>query len=249
MGKLGGSKHLRSLVAPEFWPIPVKERFWTVKPSPGPHPIEASIPLAILIRDMMRYATTLREARKIIAKGLIEVDGRVRRNYKYPVGLMDVLHIIPEEKYYRVVPGRPRKLVLVEIPPEEAHLKLLRVKRKTTVKGGHIQLTFHDGGNYLVRVKDPRNPVEAPYRTMDSVLFDLKTRTILEHIPFEPGVLSVVVDGRNVGFLGRIESVQQVFKRRDALVVLSGEGGVTRTVAEYVFPVGREKPLVTVVPR
>jgi|UniRef100_A0A7C3WKE9 SSU ribosomal protein S4E len=245
----GSLRHLRVSVAPPHWPIARKGRVWTVKPSPGPHSLLTCIPLGIIIRDLLGYTSTMRETRRVLAERKVEIDGKVVTDYKYPVGLMDVIHIIPEEKYYRVVPGKPRKLTLVEIPPEEAYLKLLRVKNKTTVKGGHIQLTFHDGRNYLVRVKDPRNPVEAPYRTMDTVLFDLKAKAILEHVPFEPGVLSIVVDGRNLGFLGRIESIQQIFKRRDAIVTLSGEGGFARTVAEYVFPVGREKPLVTVMLR
>ncbi|MCC6052223.1 MAG: 30S ribosomal protein S4e, partial [Fervidicoccaceae archaeon] len=182
MGKLGGSKHLRSLVAPEFWPIPVKERFWTVKPSPGPHPIEASIPLAILIRDMMRYATTLREARKIIAKGLIEVDGRVRRNYKYPVGIFDVIRLVPVNKYYRVVPDNTSFMKLVEISPEEARLKPLRIENKTTVKGGHIQLNLSDGSNIIVRVSDPRNPAEDVYDTLGTVIVEIPGRRIVDYI-------------------------------------------------------------------
>lgn len=241
-------RHLRVSLAPPHWPIPRKGRVWTVKPSPGPHPLASCIPLGLIIRDVLGYTTTMRETRRVLAERKVMVDGRVVTDYKYPVGLMDIIHIVPEAKYYRVVPGTPaRKLVLAEIDEEEAHLKLLRIKRKTTVRGGDIQLTFHDGRNYLIRVKDPRNPVEAPYRTFDSVLFDLRSKSIVEHIPFSEGVLAVVIDGRNTGFLGRIEGIQVIFKRRDALVTLrSSEGVEARTVAEYVFPVGREKPLVTV---
>ncbi|MEM4476331.1 MAG: 30S ribosomal protein S4e, partial [Desulfurococcaceae archaeon] len=37
MGSMGGSKHLKALAAPAFWPILRKEYKWAVKPSPGPH--------------------------------------------------------------------------------------------------------------------------------------------------------------------------------------------------------------------
>ncbi|MCC6059400.1 MAG: 30S ribosomal protein S4e, partial [Thermofilum sp.] len=106
----GSLRHLRVSVAPPHWPIPRKERVWTVKPSPGPHPLVSCIPLGVILRDLLGYTTTMRETRRVLAERKVEVDGRVVTDYKYPVGLMDVLHIIPEEKYYRVVPGRPRKL-------------------------------------------------------------------------------------------------------------------------------------------
>lgn len=243
----GSLRHLRVSVAPPHWPIPRKERVWTVKPSPGPHSLLSCVPLGILLRDLLGYTTTMRETRRVLAERTVLVDGRVVTDYKFPVGLMDVVHIVPEGKFFRVVPDRSRKLTLVEISEEEAHLKLLRIKRKTMVRGGNLQLTFHDGRNYLVHVKDPGKPVEAPYRTLDAVLFDLKSKKILDHFPLEKGVLAIVVEGRNTSFLGHIEDIQTIFKRRDSLVTLRAKSGeMARTVAEYVFPVGRDEPRVTV---
>lgn len=243
----GSLRHLRVSVAPPHWPVPRRERIWTVKPSPGPHPLVSCIPLGIVLRDFLGYTTTMKETRRVLAERLVMVDGRVITDYKFPVGLMDVICIIPEGRFYRVVPGGSRKLTLVEISKEEANLKLLRIKRKTMVKGGNIQLTFHDGRNYLIRVKDPSSPVEAPYRSLDTVLFNLETESIVEHIPLERGVLAIIVEGRNLGFMGHVEDIQTVFKRRDSLVTLRAQNGsAARTVAEYVFPVGRDRPLVTV---
>ena len=94
-------RHLRRSVAPWWWPIPRKEGgVWTVRPNPGPHPLEKCLPLAIIVRDVLRYAKTLREARYVIGQGHIKVDGRVRRDYKYPVGLMDVIEIVPTGELY-----------------------------------------------------------------------------------------------------------------------------------------------------
>lgn len=245
MGKLGGSKHLRSLVAPEFWPIPVKERFWTVKPSPGPHPIEASIPLAILIRDMMKYATTLREARKIIAKGLIEVDGRVRRNYKYPVGLFDVIRLVPVNKYYRVVPDNTFFMKLVEISPEEARLKPLRIENKTTVKGGHIQLNLSDGSNIIVRVSDPRNPTEDVYDTLGTVIVEIPGRRIVDYIPLREGNYAVISGGNNVGKHGKVVSIVKGMKRYRSIITLKGaDGSLIQTSLDYAYVIGRDNPVV-----
>ena len=245
MGKLGGSKHLRSLVAPEFWPIPVKERFWTVKPSPGPHPIEASVPLAILIRDMMKYATTLREARKIIAKGMIEVDGKVRRNYKYPVGLFDVIRLVPVNKYYRVVPDITYFMKLIEISPDEARLKPLRIENKTTVKGGNIQLNLSDGSNILIRVNDPRSPTEDIYETLGTVIVEIPGRKIIDYIPLKEGNYAVISGGSNVGKHGKVINIVKGMKRYRSIITLKGaDGSLIQTSLDYAYIIGRDTPLV-----
>lgn len=245
MGKMGGTKHLKSLVAPEFWPIPVKERFWAVRPSPGPHPLEMSVPLAILIRDNMKYATTLREARKIISKGLIEVDGKVRRNYKYPVGLFDVIKIMTANKYFRVVPDNTFFMKVVEISEDEARLKPLRIENKTVVKGGHIQLNLSDGSNVLVRVNDPRNPVEDIYETLGTVVVEIPTRKIIDFIPLREGNYAVISGGSNIGKHGRVVSIVKGMKRYRSIITLKGpDGSLIQTSLDYAYLIGKESPII-----
>ncbi|RLE96434.1 MAG: 30S ribosomal protein S4e [Thermoprotei archaeon] len=242
----GSLRHLRRATSPSFWPIHRKEFVWAVKPAPGPHPLARCIPLGVLIRDVLGYALTMKEARKVLAERRVYVDGRVVTDYKFPVGLMDVIYLRGPEEYYRVLPHPTKFFMLHRIGEEEARLKPLRIKRKTMVRGGNLQLTFHDGRNYLLRLRDPMNPVEDTYRTFDTVLLDLSKKEIVEHVRMEEGVLAYVIDGRNVGFLGRVESIHQIFKRARSIVTLKSEDGdVARTILEYVFAIGREKPLIS----
>ena len=173
MARKGGRRHLKRLAAPKFWPIPRKEFKWAVKPSPGPHPADNCLPLLVIIRDILGLAETAREARMILGQRKILVDGRVRTDYKYPVGLMDVVAIPELKKAYRCVPKLGGGLTLLEIPEEEACFKLCRIEDKTTVNGGHIQLNLHDGRNVLVRIQDPLNPVEDVYKTGDVLKLSL----------------------------------------------------------------------------
>ena len=242
----GSKHHLKRLAAPAWWPIPRKAAKWTVKPSPGPHPITECIPLLIIVRDVLKYAKTAREARRLIAEGHFKVDGRVRKDYKFPVGLMDVLEVVDTEEYYRIVPHPVKFLTLHPISKEEATFKLCRIENKTTVRGGHIQLNLHDGRNHLIRIADPRNPVEDVYRTYDVIKLAIPKQEILDHLKCEPGMLAVVTGGRNVGRVGTIVDIKQIFKRRDAVVTLrSPKGEEFRTVLKYVFVIGREKPLIS----
>lgn len=246
MGKMGGSKHLTRHAAPAFWPILRKEWHWVVKPSPGPHPIERCLPLLIIVRDILGYAKTAREARKIIAQGHIKVDGKIRRNYKYPVGLMDVIEIIKVKKFFRVIPYPVKYMVLHEINAEEAEYKLVRIENKTTVKGGHIQLNTHDGRNILIKVSDPTNPEEDVYKTFDVLKISIPGQQILNHYRFEIGSIAIVTDGRNVGRVGRIIEITEMFKRRRNIVTLEDRNGERfQTIQDYIFVIGKDKPEIS----
>jgi len=238
----GSLRHMRREVAPPYWPILKKEYTWTVKPRPGPHPIRRAIPLGIIVRDVLKYARTMREARRILGEGHIKVDGRIRRDYKFPVGLMDVLEIVTTGEIYRLVPHPQKFLTLISIPKEEAGYKLCRVEGKTTVKGGLFQLHLHDGRNLLLNGEEA-----SAYKTYDVVKLKIPEQEVVERVKFGEGTLAVVIDGRNVGKIGKIKSVMRIFKTANALVTLeSEEGEEVRTLLKYVFVVGTEKPLLKI---
>ncbi len=246
MARMGGRRHLKALAAPRFWPILRKEYKWTVKPSPGPHPVERSIPLLIVVRDILKYAKTGREARKIIAEGHIKVDGRIRRNYKYPVGIMDVIEIVDTGEAYRMVPVPVKVMTLHPISKEEASYKLCRIENKTTVKGGHIQLNLHDGRNHIVRVSDPTNPVEDVYSTLGTVKISIPKQELLDYIPLKEGVIAVIIGGRNVGRVGKVLEIHRGIRRFRSIVTLEDKNGNRfQTSLDYIFPIGVDKPLIS----
>ncbi|MGC9345552.1 MAG: 30S ribosomal protein S4e, partial [Candidatus Bathyarchaeales archaeon] len=181
MGKKGGSTGLKRKPAPRFWPIHRKEFVWVVKPSPGPHSLESCLPLAIVLRDILRFAKTRKEAKTIVSQGKVYVDGKVRREDDFPVGLMDVISIPEIDKCFRILPSS-KGLILHPIDKEEANFKLCRIENKTLVKNGHLQLILHDGSNIPVKVADPKNLQEDVYKTLDTLQISLPERQILQHI-------------------------------------------------------------------
>jgi len=210
---------------------------WTVSPSPGPHPKEECIPLLIIVRDILGLVELGKEAKKIIKAGEILVDGRVRRDHKYPVGLMDVIEIPKIKKVYRVVPFE-HGLKLVEIPKKEAKLKLCRINDKTTVRGGRLQLNLHDGRNVLVD-KDV-------YKTGDSLLIELPEQKIVDHIKMEKGSLALIIGGKNRGMLVKVKEVIVTRSREPNKVICEIDGKEIITIKDYVFIVGKEKPVIKV---
>lgn len=247
MGKKGGSTTLKRKPAPKIWPIHRKEFVWTVKPVPGPHSLEKCLPLTIVLREILGFAKTRREAKIIASQGKVYVDGRVRREDKFPVGLMDVVSFPDIDKHFRVLPSH-KGLILHPISKEETTFKLCRIENKTTVKNGHIQLNLHDGSNVLIKVADPKNPQEDVYETFDTVQLSLPDRQIIGHIKMKEKDFVLVTGGKNMGKYGRIVDIEEAKgkKRKDAIVTIEDEkGNRCQTILDFVFAIGEEQPLIS----
>ena len=85
------SKHLKSYFAPKSWKVKKKYVKFISKPNPGPHKIDVSMPLNVIMRDVLGYAENQREVKFILENKNVMVDGIRRRDPRFPVGLFDVL--------------------------------------------------------------------------------------------------------------------------------------------------------------
>jgi len=224
---------LKRLVAPKFWPIHRKEKKFVISPRPGPHPKDFCIPLGVLIRDYLNHAENIREVKEILNKNFVKVDGIVRKDYKFPVGLMDIVTIGNE--FYRIVPGK-KGLYPIKIDKSEATTKLLKVRGKTILKGGKIQLNLHDGKNMLT----DRNDI----KPNDVLVFDLNSKTIKEVIPFKESSLALIIKGKSAGSTGKIEKIKATFSQ--SVVTITTNEKSFDVPRDYVFVVGTTKPIITI---
>lgn len=227
-------KHEKRLAAPRAIHLHRKEKKWSFKAAPGPHPHERSIPLALVVRDYLKLCDTGREARRIIGGGNVLVDGVKRKDHKHPVGLMDVVQVPATKQAFRVLLDRHARLVLAPIPEAEARWKLARVQDKTTVPGGKTQLNLHDGRNILVP--------KTEYKTGDVLKLEVPTQKVLGAHRFGPGALGLIIDGAHAGQIAPIKAVEVKKGPYPNLVVLAGgDAGEFRTIKDYVFPVGEKQ--------
>jgi len=246
LGKKGKTGRLKRNPAPKFWPIHRKEFAWVVKPSSGPHSLENSLSLTLVLRDILGVAKTKKEAGMILSQGKVAVDGKIRRRADFPVGLMDVIAMPDVNEFFRIMPSA-KGLVLSRISKNESGFKLARVEDKASVPEG-VQVALHDGSNLLVKVADPKNPVEVTYETFDILKLDLPERQVIGKITTKVGNLAVITGGKNIGKQGRIVEIKktEAKKRRNALVVIEDEKGVRyQTILAFVFSIGETKPLIT----
>jgi len=247
LGRKGGSTGLKRKPAPGFWPIHKKEKVWVVKPSSGPHSLDRCVPLVVILRDILGFAETRKEAKTIVSQGKMLVDGKIRREDDFPAGLMDVISLPDADKHFRVLPSR-KGLILHSISKDEASFKLCRIENKTIVKNGHVQINLHDGSNVLVKVADPKNPQEDVYGTFDTLKIGFPERQILEHIKLKENVLAMITGGKNVGKYGKIVEIEKVKgkKRKNALVIIEDEkGNRYQTILGFVFAIGDAHPLIS----
>ncbi len=243
MTKTGGKRHIKRIAAPKYWQIPRKHAVWTTRINPGPHPKDASIPLALLLRDYLKVANTMKEVKRILTKRYVKVDGRVRKDYRFPVGHQDVVELVPLEKFYRIVYSKTKGLVPVEISPDEAQYKLCKIMGKRTIRGGMYQLNLHDGRNILV------SPEEASkYATKGTLKIKIPEQEILDYFPLKENMYSIVTAGRNMGYEGVIAEIHRLYGPRASNVLITApDGHEFRTAIEYVFITGENEPVLTTV--
>jgi len=237
MGKIGGSRHLKRLAAPGYWPVAKREKVWTVKPRPGPHPMDQGFPLLVVVRDVLELATTAREAKRIIFMKKIWVDGRPRYDYKHQVGLMDIISIPDMGKHYRAVPDPFKFLKLIEISEQESNLKIVKVRGKRTIRGGKVQMTTHDGRNFLMDSNLSRS-IKAGY----SLLIEVPSQEVKQVFPLEVGAVAAMIRGRMAGHIGIVKELAEFIELQD----LDDPELVYRGISENILVVGKEKPAIKV---
>ena len=238
------TRHLTTYEAPRFWPIKIKEHAFTIRPNAGPHPLLQSMPLGIILRDILKFSKTVVEGKRLLAEGKVFVDGKVRTDYKYPVGLMDVLYMKPADSYYRVLPNSVNKMALSKITAEEASFKLAVVTGKRLLRNKSVQLNFHDGRSVVVKVEDPFD-VQLAYKLMDTVKISLPDGQLMEHIPLEEGAYVAITGGTKIGKYGTLLETPAKRTANKLARVMIGDAETTVTL-KYLFPVGKGSPIINI---
>jgi small subunit ribosomal protein S4e len=243
----GPKKHLKRLNAPKSWLLHKLGGIWAPRPSTGPHKLRESLPVCLAIRNRLKYALTRRECMMIVARRLVEIDGKVRTDLNYPAGFMDTISIQKTQEQFRLLYDVKGRFVLHRITPEEGGYKLCRVQNRSKAKKasiGHNALATgqaavipyvvtHDGRT--IRYADPA------IKKHDVVKFDLKTGKVLGHLKFEVGNLAMITAGANVGRVGEIVSREAHPGSFDIVHLKDKKGASFATRIGNVFVIGTSK--------
>ncbi|KAB2945672.1 MAG: 30S ribosomal protein S4 [Candidatus Methanoperedens nitroreducens] len=226
--------HQKRVAAPISWPITRKTYHWVVGANPGAHSTETGIPLLVVVRDILKIANNAREAKRIINEKNICIDGVIRTDYKYMIGLFDIISLPATNEYYRVLFDSKNRFKLFK---EDANAgKLCRINNKTIVRKGAVQLNLHDGTNVLA---------SNDYKTFDTVILDTD-RKIMKHIGYKTGNLAMIVGGEHSGEIGKIKQIRKVRGSGTNMVAISNETEF-ETIEDYVYVIGETTPQIKVV--
>ncbi|MFX1481652.1 MAG: 30S ribosomal protein S4e [Promethearchaeota archaeon] len=242
MARRGQKRHLKRFPAPRHWPIKRKGTKFTTNVIPGPHPKEHCLTLALVLREVLGYAENMREVKAILSAGQIRVDGAIRKNPRFPVGLMDVIEIIPSGERFRLLPKLNGGLRFVNIDEAEATYKLCRIENKTMVKGGKVQLGLHDGRTLLL----PENEKASDYNTLDTLKVGIPEQKLMKSFNLDKGAYAIVTHGKNIGTEGKILEIEKrIGTNASTVSIQDPSGNKVQTALDYVFVVGKTKPEVT----
>lgn len=228
-------KHLKRLASPRSWMIARKKHKWVSRPRPGPHGLENSIPIQVILRDMLGYCDTAREARILLSSRGVLVDGKPVRDPKRCIGLMDVISLNQKKEHFRMLIDMKGRLQLVKIDAKQAKWKLTRIENKITVKGGKTQLNLFDGRNILLD-KDA-------YGTGDVLKIAVPDQKIVDHYELKKGNMALLVGGKHVGELARLSRYEKSRNPRENEVHFEEDFS---TSLSNVFVVGKKSPEINI---
>jgi len=110
-------------------------------------------PIALFLRNRLKYAICMKEVETICKQRLIKIDGKLRTDPKFPTGFMDVIQIEKTGENFRIIYDVKGRFIVHRITAAEAKYKLCRVREVTTGPKNVPFLYTSDGRT--IRYPDP----------------------------------------------------------------------------------------------
>ncbi len=190
---------MKRIATPRSWPIHRKEDTWISAPKGG-HSYELSLPVNVVLNDMLKIVKTRKESRYIIFNKSVLVNGKKINSERAQMGLFDVLSLPEAKSSFTLLLNSRGKLVISELKEDSANTKLSKVVGKTYLPGKKVQLNLFGGMNIIV-AKDE-------YAVGDSLIVSLKDYKVENHIKLEKGAVVYFLTGKNISKTAVVESVE-----------------------------------------
>lgn len=162
-----------------------------------------------------------------------KVDGKIRRDGKFPLGIMDVLTLEKTKESYRILYDVKGRFVLKSLKEEEAKFKLCKIKRKELGPNKIPYIVTHDGRT--IRYANPEIQVN------DTIKLNLEDYKIVDHAKLELSYLAYITAGNNVGRVGTITARDRHYGGFDIVHLKDANGKSFATRIGNVFVIGKNK--------
>ncbi|MEW6528293.1 MAG: 30S ribosomal protein S4e [Candidatus Micrarchaeota archaeon] len=197
MAKKGETSHTKRLAIPKAIPIYNKKEYkFIMSTNPGTHPKAKAIPLGVLIRDVLCITKSASETRKVLNAKQVFVDNVIRKDERFPIGLMDLIFFPKVGKAYQIVLNTKGQLIPVET--KHVNSKIGKIVKKHVIKKGKINITLHDGRNIIA---------DNNICVGDSIIITVPEQKIDNILKFEKGAKCLVTEGKHIGSIANLESL------------------------------------------
>lgn len=228
-----GKSHLKRIAAPKSWPIKRKSSKWVYRPNPGPHKIENSLPIGVIVKELLGYVKNTKEIKYVLNQKKVLVNGKIRKDHKFPVGVMDVLTVGNDN--FRVLLNKKGKLTTVEISSAEAKVQPKKIIGKKSLKGKKLQVNLTDGTNILSK---------EDYKVGDTLVFS--ENKVKDHFKLEKGAIIYIISGKQVGSIGILKKTEEKKGLQQKEITFTQGKEDYKTLKKYAFVIGKNKPVINI---
>lgn len=183
--------HLKRQEMQKEWPLSRKGNKYVKKTGKG------TLPLIVVMRDMLKIARTKKEIKKIIHEKKVKINERIAKDEKTELRLFDIVSI--NDKNFVVVLKNKK----FNLDAAKSMEKTAKIIGKRMVKDQKIQINLNDGRNYIIKEK---------VNVGDSAVIDLKENKIKEILPFKEKSRVLFISGKHISKIGRIENIGENVK-------------------------------------
>jgi small subunit ribosomal protein S4e len=226
MASKGSTRHIKSLATSKFAAIERKAHGkYMMKPAAGRHTLGKSLPLSIILTKGAA-ADRMGDAKKSIHAGHVMVNGNVVRSVKYPVGLNDVVEIVPSGKYLHIGINERGQMAMTDTKKGEVSKRVCKVIGKYKSEKNQVMIRLHDGTNLKLK---------GDVKVNDSIMLDSKNE-IEKVLPLKKGSSCLVIEGVHVGTKGKITELKEGNMHKSAsAVIVSGENSNFETLVKNLM--------------
>jgi small subunit ribosomal protein S4e len=194
--------HQKRKTIPKLWALP---RTGTKYLAVSDHNQRTSIPLVIVLRDMLKLVQTKKELKGLLYTKQIKVNTRIVQEGNYPIQLFDTLTLVDAKKNYRAV-IKGKRIAFEEISDKENSTRVYKVINKKILAKNKIQINL-DGGRNLI-TSEKINPGEFVVMSSDNKISKI--------IVLKKDVEVIAIQGKHLGKEGKIKDI---FKEGDNTIV------------------------------
>jgi len=172
---------------------------------------------------------------------MIKVDGKIRRDPRFPLGIMDVVTIEKTNENFRILVDTKGRFLPHRVDQKEAGFKLCKVIRKRIGKAKVPHIVTHDGRT----IRYPHPDVQIN----DSVKFNFESGEVGGIIKFQNNAIVMITGGNNIGRVGHLQSLEKHPGSYEIAHVRDASGNSFATRLGNVMVIGDSKSTIVSLPK